>query len=183
MYQRAFAVDDKVAVHIDGAAKCVVMRTTKAGTRARYYRRIRPDGEPIDDIEASLSVIEDKAREPLAELIAGEPITVERKGIVAQLLGVQMLRGPAFFEQREKLIVPMLDELEVKDFKPRGLASVGGDVERAREKLVKAYLDPTQRFLTMLTTAVKMATVLAHMRWHVVRFDGRVCPMKCVWSW
>jgi len=83
-----------------------------------------------------------------------------------------MLRGPAFFEQREELIVPILEGLESTDFTPRGMAAVGGEVDQARTKLVRAYLDPTQRFLTMLTSAVKMATVLAHMRWHMLRFEG-----------
>jgi len=51
------------------------------------------------------------------------------------------------------------------------MASAGGDVERARKRIIDAFLDPTQGFLTMLTTAVKMATVLAHMRWQVLRFN------------
>jgi hypothetical protein len=172
MYQRAFAVDDQVAVHVDGDTTCVLMPTLKAATRARYYRRIRPSGESIDDVEASLAFVEDKATRPLADLIAGEPMTPERKGGVAQLVGLQMLRGPAFFEQREEFLRPILEGLEKKDFRPRGLAAVGGDVELARKRTVEAYLDPTQRFITMLTTAVKMATVLALMRWQVVRFDG-----------
>jgi hypothetical protein len=52
------------------------------------------------------------------------------------------------------------------------LANVGGNVEAARRQVVKAYLDPTQRFVTMLATTVKVANVLAHMRWTVLRFEG-----------
>lgn len=174
LIQRSFAVGDKVAVHVDGSDRCVLMPTTKAGTRERYYRRVGPTGERIDDVEACLSVVEDKAHMPLKEIIAGEPMTPERKGILAQLLGVQMLRGPAFFEQREELLVPMLRELRTEDFTARGLALVDGDVELARTKAIDAYLGPTQRFLTMLTMAVKMATVLGHMRWHVLRFTSPV---------
>lgn len=172
MFQRPWAVDDQVAVHVDGKSGCVLMSTRKAGTRARYYRRVRPNGESSDDIEASLSVMEDVAREPLGDLIDGKPFTTHRKGTVAQLLGLQILRGPAFFEQRKELIVPTLQALEAKDFKPSGLALVGGDVEKARQQVIDAYLDPTARFMTMLTTSMKMATVLGHMRWHVVHFDG-----------
>lgn len=172
MYQRAFAVDDMVAVHVDGRSKCVVMPTRKAGTRSRYYRRTRPNGEPIDDIEASLAYVEDKASVPLAQLIAGESMTVERKSAVAQLLGLQMLRGPAFFEQREDLLRPLLQGLEAKDLRPGGLAMVGGDLELARSKVIDLYLDPTQRFMTMLTTSVKLATLLAYMRWQILRFEG-----------
>lgn len=171
-YQQAWAVDGRVAVHVDGAAACVPLSTRKAGTRSRYYQRTRPNGERIDDIEASLAYVEDKAKQPLGELIAGAPFSVERKGGIAQLLGLQMLRGPAFFEQREELLGPMLDGLGPGDFKPRALAAAGGDVTVVRQQLMAAFFDPTQRYLTMLTTGVKIATVLAHMRWQVVRFDG-----------
>lgn len=115
-----------------------------------------------------------KPTEPLSDLIAGKPIRVEHKGGVAQLLGLQMLRGPAFFEQREELLAPILDELRPTDFKPRAVAAAGGDVAKVRRELMSAYLDPTQRFLTMLTTGVKMATVLSHMRWQILRFDAPV---------
>lgn len=174
MYQRAFAVDDRVAVHVDGGSECVVMPTRNAGTRSRYYRRTRRDGQPIDDIEASLAVVEDRASAPLAQLIAGESMTVERKGTVAQLLAVQMVRGPAFFEQREDLLRPLLQGLEAKEFRPKGLALVGGDLELARRKVLDLYLDPTQRFVTMLTSSVKLATLLAYMRWQILRFEGSV---------
>ncbi len=172
MYQRAFAVDAMVAVHVDGDSKCVVMPIRNAGTRSRYYRRWRPDGQPIDDIEASLACVEDKASVPLAELIAGGSMTVERKGAVAQLLGVQMLRGPAFFEQREDLLRPLVQGLEAKDLRAEGLAMVSGDLELARNRVLDLYFDPTRRFMTMLTMSVKLATLLAHMRWQILRFEG-----------
>lgn len=91
MYQRAWAVDGQVAVHVGGKDACIKMSTRKAGTRPWYYRRTRPNGEEVDDIEASLAYVEDKATQPLRELIAGEPITYERKGGVAQLLRRQRI--------------------------------------------------------------------------------------------
>jgi hypothetical protein len=172
MYQKAFAVDDKVAVHVDGNPKCVPMSTKTAGTRPRYYRRVRPDGEAIDDVEASLAFVEDKATQPLRELIAGEPLTAERKGTLAQFIAVQMLRGPAFFEHREQLLLPIIEGLEGDDFTPEGLAAAGGDVEVARERAREKYLGPTERSRSMLTRSAKLGTVLGYMRWHTVRFDG-----------
>jgi hypothetical protein len=43
---------------------------------------------------------------------------------------------------------------------------------RPPQWVIDVYLEPTARFMTMLTTSMKMATVLGHMRWHVVHFDG-----------
>jgi len=169
MYQKAFAVDGKVAVHADG--ECLLKSTRVAGTRPAYYRRDRPDGQPIDDVEASLSVIEDKAARPLQDLVAGEPITAERKGILAQFLAVQMLRGPAFFEQRERLLAPMIEALEAEHFTPEGLAAAGGDVEVARKNAMDKYMDATQALLSMLTRSRKLASLLGLMRWNTLRFD------------
>ncbi len=172
MYQRAWEVEGrKVAVHVDGEG-CDQRSTKNVGTRGPYYRRARPTGESIDDVEQSLSVIEDKAAPPLRALIAGQDLEAERKGIVAQLLAVQMMRGPAFFEQREDLIRPMLEVLSEDGFQVEGLAALGGDVVLARQQAIAAYLDPTQSFVTMLTYAVKIASVLGLMRWQVLRFDG-----------
>jgi hypothetical protein len=82
-------------------------------------------------------------------------MTAERKGTVAQLLAVHILRGPAFFEQREALLRPLLQSLEAKDIRPEGFALVGGDVEFARSRVEGLYLDATQRFMTMLTTGLR----------------------------
>lgn len=171
MYQKAFAVHGKVAVHTDGNPECVLTSTKTAGTRPTYYRRARPDGGVIDDVEASLSVIEGKATEPLRDLIANEPITAERKGILAQFVAVQMLRGPAFSEKREQILASMIEEMDANHFTSEGLSAAGGDVEVARKRAIDRFLHPTQRLHSMLTRSLKLASVLGDMRWSVVRFD------------
>lgn len=150
MYQRAFAVRDQVIVHVRGREAPVVMSIDDAGTRSRFYRRVRPNGEKIDDIEASLAEVEAKSRAPLAELIGGAPVNIERKGALSQFFAVQLMRGPAFFEHRRELLVPMLNALEADDFEPAGLALVNNDVDAARARLIQGYLAPTRRFMTML---------------------------------
>jgi hypothetical protein len=171
VYQRAWAIGEQVAVHVDGKSECVTMPIRRAGTRSRYYRRTRPTGEKVDDIEASLAYVEDKVTEPLSDLVGGKAITFERKGAVAQLLGVQMLRGPAFFEQREEVLRPLIESLQPDHFKPEALRAVGGDTVAARRQLAVTYLGSTWRLMTMLQRSMKMATLLAHMRWQIVRFD------------
>lgn len=175
MYQRAWATTGLVAVHEPGSSQCRKLTTKKAGTRPAYYRRERPySGEEIDDIEACLAVVESKAAVPLHELVKGDHLTPERKGGVAQFLAVQMLRGPAFFEHREELLRPLLDDLSEKDVKPQALADAGGDLEKVKSRLTAAYLAPTQRFETMLLTAPKIASVLALMRWELIEFQDPV---------
>jgi hypothetical protein len=172
MYQRAWENEIReVAVHVIDVEDCEPKSTKVTGTRGPYYRRVRPKGEQSDDIEKSLSVLEGKAATPLRQLIAGQPLEPERKGIVAQLLAGQIVRGPAFFEQREELIRPTFEAAEAKDFRPQGLASVDGDLNVARQKAIDAELNPTTQLVTMLAYARKIASVLGLMRWQLLRFD------------
>lgn len=112
MYQSAWEGPKRqVAVHRVGKEGCELRSTKRAGTRRAYYRRTRPQGNEIDDFEASLAGVEGRATKPLRDLIAGELITVERKGEVAQLLAVQMMRGPAFFKAHEALMEQTIEQM------------------------------------------------------------------------
>lgn len=173
-YQRNFAVDDQVAVHIDGRAKCVRMRVRDAGTRPRFYRRTRPSGVEIDDIEASLSVVEDRITPIFVELLSGADLTLVRKGGLAQFYGLQMVRGPAFLGYRQELIRAMLDQLTPADLKPRALARAHGDAAAVAAKVGEAYLDKTNQLTSMLGLAIKFASILGCMRWQILRLADPV---------
>ncbi|HEX5761661.1 MAG TPA: DUF4238 domain-containing protein [Solirubrobacterales bacterium] len=172
MYQQAWEVEGRqVAVHEPGRSECEVKSSKLVGARGPYYRRTRPHGTQIDDIEASLAHVENKATPALRQIVAGEPFTVERKGALAQFFGLQMMRGPAFFAKHEEIQRSVLEGAQASDLKPRHLAAVGGDVNLARSQVIDVLLSPTSRFMTMLSYAVKVAGILSLMRWHVVRFD------------
>lgn len=176
MFQRAWEGEGRqVAVHTAGSPECERRSTKLAGARGPFYRRTRPrHGTETDDIEASLAYVENKATPALRQVRTGAPLTVERKGALAQLFGVQMMRGPAFFAQHEEVHRSVLEGLEPSDLKPRHLELVGGDLDLARRQVIEAHLDPTYRFVTMLTYAIKVAGILSMMRWHVLHFDGPV---------
>lgn len=173
MYQKAWEVEGRqVAVHRVGSRTCGPTSTKVAGARGPYYRRTRPQGAEIDDIEASLAYVENKATPALREIVAGESFTVERKGALAQLFGLQMMRGPAFFAKHEEIHRSVLEGATASDLKPRHLAAVGGDVELARQQVIDALTGPTNRFMAMLSYGAKVAGILSLMRWYVLRFDG-----------
>lgn len=175
-YQRAWEGENRqVAVHLAGSPGCELKSTKLAGARGPYYRRTRPrHGTQTDDIEASLAHVENKATPMLRQVIAGERLSEERKAALAQLFGVQVMRGPAFFAKHEEIQRSVLEEAKTSDLKPRHLAAVGGDVDLARRQIIEVLLDPTNRFMTMLTFAAKVAGILSLMRWHVLRFNEPV---------
>ena len=174
MYQRAWEGEGRqVSVHEPERSGCELKSTKVAGARGPYYRRTRPrHGTQTDDMEASLAHVENKATPALRQVIAGEPLTIERKGALAQLFGTQMMRGPAFFEHHEELHRSVLQGLKESDLKPKHLAAVGGDLDLARRQVMDVHLDSTYRLVTMLTYAIKVAGILSLMRWQVLRFEG-----------
>jgi hypothetical protein len=172
MYQRAWEGDGRrVAVHCVGQDGCELLSTKRTGTRKTFYRRTRPQGIEIDDFEASLGGIENRAATPLRQLIAGEALTLERKAAVAQLLAVQMMRSPTFFESLAESAEEMIDGLRPRDFRRAYLRSVDDDVESARTGVKAVYANKTFALTKMLSYSMKVASILGHMRWHILRFD------------
>lgn len=172
-YQRSFATNDFVAVHVPGRTDCVKLNVANAGTRSRFYRRKRSDGTEIDDFEAMLAELENVAGPVLRDIAGDAPLTPDRKGVLAQFLAVQMLRGPAFFSQHHVNIERFVPKtLTRKHVKPALLKQTGGDFKLAREQVVALFRDPTQALMQMLTVSMKVSAVLGSMRWQVLRFDS-----------
>ena len=171
-YQRNFAVDEKVAVHVPGRTHHVELRIENAGTRSRFYRRPRPNGTELDDIEATLAYVESKSAATLAKVGAGESLAEAHNEVLTQFLAVQMLRGPAFFAQQhenvERFVPKTLTEADVK---PAMLHQTGGDMQLARQKVVELFRHPTQQLMRMTTVSLKIAAVLGSMRWQLLQFD------------
>jgi hypothetical protein len=171
-YQRNFAIDEMVAVHVPGRADCVTLNVANAGTRRQFYRRTRRDGSQMDDIEAMLSSLEDVAGPVLKDIVAGTPLTLEHKGVLAQFFGMQMLRGPAFFSAQHLNIEQFVPKaLTTAHVTPLLLEQTGGDLVLARQRVVEMYRQPTQMLMTMTTVSAKVSVVLGSMRWQLLRFD------------
>lgn len=174
-FQAAWAQEGKVTVHVlDEAGRqtaLVPMPITHAGTRNRYYRRERPDGSSIDDTEASLAFVEAKAAPVLRHAITTvNALSTDEKGGLAQFVGVQMVRGPRFFNQRADLLAGLIAEVPQDQFKPAAIRAAQGDLFRARARLEDVYTSATQAHLTMLTTAAKLGVVIGNMRWELLTF-------------
>ncbi len=171
-YQRAWenAVRE-VAVHRVGDVGHELESTKNVATRGPFYRRTRPgSGIAIDDIEASLAHMENKATPALRQVRSGDRLTEERKAALAQLFAAQILRGPVFSQTYEETNRSVVESADRRSFKRDHLAAVDGDLETARREVTEALLDPTNRLVTMLTYVPKVAGVLGLMRWNIFRF-------------
>ena len=171
-YQRQFAVNGRVAVHVPGG-KTVSIRVEDSGTRSRAYRRIRPDGSEIDDVEASLSTIEGKTTPVLQQLAAGDAISSDMKGILTQFVAVQTLRGPMFFDRTQEIAEKVVrDKVTVDTVPAASLAAADGDIETVRRHAVDVFW--SSRFLDMLRRSRKLSSVFGCMRWQLLSFPRPV---------
>jgi len=109
-YLRSFAIDGKIAVRKVGETTSDLKPVERAGTRPRFYRRTRPNGTKIDDIEWSLSHIEDKAAPILRGLDDLWPLGDHGKSVLAELFGYQLVRGPRWADWHEAYVRELLRE-------------------------------------------------------------------------
>jgi len=178
VFLRNFADSEQVALHRTDQPGCELRSVRTVGTRGPFYRRQRPDGTDIDDIEASLALLEEKVKPVFDEILAGAPLTLERKSVLAQFFGMQMVRGPAFFEEHAELIDGFLRDLGADAFQPAAVEEAGGDIELVREKARDVALSSTARFVKMLSMVSKLGTVLGNMRWHLLDFGASVLAVS-----
>jgi hypothetical protein len=159
MYLANWAVDRRIGVRLVHEGLTLVQPIENVGTRRRFYRRRRPDGTDIDDIEWTLGQIEGMAAPVLATLDDNWPLGSESKLGLATLLAVQLMRGPRWKDEWVEGTHGFLDEYS--DDPPDQL-------ERAKEEL----LGDTARLTHMLSTAPTMATVLVSMHWTLLEFGA-----------
>jgi hypothetical protein len=172
-YQRNFAVDNRVAVHPVSRSGCFLQAPENAGTRSRFYRRRRPDGSEIDDVEASLSAVEDLAGPVLASVAGGTAIDEDVKGVLAQFFAVQMVRGPLFFSTVQDGASKVISEGVRQDtVTPELLRRFDGNIPAIRQAALDEFW--MKRFQDMLGRAQKASSILGCMRWRLLRFSQPV---------
>ena len=102
-YLRNFAQGTQIDTHRVDVAGSRIRSVEKVGVRPYHYRRTRPDGTKIDDIEWSLSQMEDKAAPLIRDLEAHWPVVSEERAIVASFVSAQAVRGPRWTAWYEDL--------------------------------------------------------------------------------
>jgi hypothetical protein len=160
-YLRNFADGEKIAVRIVGdAATPKITSIDKAGRRGAYYRRTRPDGTEIDDVEWSLAQGERAAAHVLREIRERWPLTLDDKSRLASLFGIQLVRGPRFMAWRADATTKYLNEQR----------AAGTEVEGFDEYI----LGDTQRLVQMLEIGRKLMSAFGSMHWTLLEFPTRV---------
>jgi hypothetical protein len=146
-YLRAWELDGKLTVCVDG--KSLEMPAEKVGTRSRAYRRRRPNGDLINDVEDTLSQIESDAAPLLATLSERWPVSLEEKSQLALFFGFQIVRGPRWLSWADALA----EAYATTQSRPEGST---------------ATPPSTTRLLAMLSGGTQMTALVGTMHWSLL---------------
>lgn len=161
-YLQPWTIGGKIGVVQVLESKRLEMAVENVATRRRFYRRRRPDGTQIDDIEWTLGQIESNATPLLHSFDEAWPFSDQDKLKLAVLFAFQLLRTPRSQEE----------------FKER-TREFGNDYERehpsalTQDELEGQYAllaSDTYRLGRMLSHGITGAAVFASMHWALVEF-------------
>jgi Protein of unknown function (DUF4238) len=161
-YLLSWAVAGKIGVRQVHEQRRLVLSVENVGTRRRFYRRKRPDGSEIDDVEWSLGEGEKAAAPVLRALDHNWPLVRDHKAALAELFAVQLLRGTRWKADYEELTRRFLERYPDDPKTPPQL----------REREEAAFLSDSHRLIQMLSTTRKLATALGSMHWTLLEFGA-----------
>jgi hypothetical protein len=172
-YLKNWAVDARIGVRQVREGHDLVLPVENVGTRRREYRRNRPDGTPIDDIEWTLGQGEHLATPALRSFADTWPLPSHSKRILAELFAYQLLRGPRWKEEYREAQPLILDE-----YRKEGVLTIDGrDYPITQEALARVGAQlgtDSSRLLSMIRVAPTITTILASMHWTLVEFNAPV---------
>ncbi len=167
-YLRNFARDKRIAIRHVVDDRPTVANVAKAGVVKDFYRRRRPDGSFIQDIERSLDGLEGRVLPMLRRVPQQWPVSRDDKAAVAKFMAVQVLRSPefrdfdawrtaeTFYEWRRNLLLS-----------PDARVDVRAELEHLREQESFLALD-SQRWMRAFDLIAKTASFYAAMHWSLL---------------
>jgi hypothetical protein len=175
-YLKQWAKDDRIGARLLGSSVSKTIGLDDAAIRKRFYRRRRPDGAEIDDVEWMLSTNEKRTAPVLRELRERWPLQIEDKGTLATCFALLLVRGPHWRDWHEAFTKDFIAEQEAVPASPSAL-SIGVSKVTDEEILVELQqhlMSETQRLIRMLSLARTLAGVLGSMHWTLIEFRSAV---------
>jgi Protein of unknown function (DUF4238) len=170
-YLLNFAVEKSLMLNVDGKAIPKPTSIDDAAVRRTFYRRYRPDGSPIDDVEWSLSQLEDVIGPMLPEVREAWPYETAEKGKLAEFFAFQLVRGPRWKKWREEEARKTIEEQRRN---PEPVLHNGlwlPVTHKTINELEERLLSETEWLIRMMSLANKLVDIFGSMRWCLVKFD------------
>lgn len=164
-----FAKDGLITLETRGHKR--VVSTSKAATRKNFYRRTRPDSSRIDDVEHSLSVLENQVAPTLNRVERDWPMANEDKAILAQHFGMQVVRVPKWRDWFNGFIADRLRDTHSDPFIRLDSGIVLPISMADRAEVASHLTSDTNRLHRMLRLGIRIASILGSMHWRLLVFD------------
>ena len=149
-YLCAWERNGKLTVHLTGeVSEAFELPARSVGTRRRAYRRERPSGMVIDDVERTLGRIEADAASLLGSPTTWWPPTQDEKTQLALFFGYQIVRGPRWMSWHDAL-------------------------REAHPPVTSTTPDSTARLIAMLKIGAHMSSLVGTMHWTLLEFGRPV---------
>ena len=169
-YLRRFASPEgRLVVHQSDDGRSFETGVSEVGVRSNFYRRERPDGTHTWDVEDSFREVESTGIALLGELRERWPLSLQDKGVLAQLIAAQHVRVPGWKEYIDKVHT---DTFAQHRSEKLGEAS-GADLDvlnRAIDAAEAETATDSYRLHRMLSQIYKAASVLGTMQWTLIEF-------------
>lgn len=172
-YLRGFARGEIIGMRLVGASASDDLPVGKVGVLKDFYRRQRPDGTAIYDIDASLDQIDAAAPPILREIDTRWPLTPQEKTILAEFIGMQLVRGPRWRARHTNFTSEYFQEVAVSgEFD--GRQPDGIPIEDALEEAQSELSSDTETLTKMFEHYLLGAEVIGSMHWTLVHFNRPV---------
>jgi hypothetical protein len=147
--------------------------TRRAGIRNKFYSRTRPKtGERIDDFEWSMSQLEGPSAQGISEIEANWPLNLEQKATLAQLFGLQLVRGPDYRFYHGRLAADEITRFVLDGAKIEQAAIEEAVDAEGLVPIATGVADDTERLLRMNLLSAKVSASLGSMTWTLLRRDA-----------
>ncbi len=147
-----------------------VISTRDAAVRNRFYRRTRPDGTPIDDVEDSLGLIEDRAAPLLRDVDRRWPLSFEEKHVLGEFFALQFLRSPRWRQWYVVRTRRLVEEYRTSELFAEEIAESGLTPDEVAERNHGLFASDNFRLRRMLGMSPKGSSIFGSMIWALIRF-------------
>jgi len=148
-----------------------VISIKDAAVRKRFYRRTRPDGAPIDDVEHSLGLIERRAAPILGEIEERWPLSFEDKRVLGEFFALQVLRSPRWRRDYAVRTRRLVEEYRASDLFAEEIADSGRTPDEVADRSHEFFASDSFRLRRMLGMSSKGSSIFGSMIWALVRFS------------
>ena len=177
-YLNLFAFKGMIVCHFTDDGRVEAINTSNVAVRKNIYAERMDDGCLSNAVEQAMGPSESSAIDIFQEIEAHWPLDRNDRATLAEYLGLQVVRGPAWMHNFEEIRRQSMD-------RARRQSELTSDAW----KLVEAELG-TDRFRleTMMGQIAKMGSLLGSMHWSLLRFgkprlltsDHPVAPVPLV---